>query len=448
MKDALNIKLAAVLALGLASAGRGQAEGSFSVDGLMVDSSSGETPAPSASPFETPDLRRAPPPPPEPMLRSMPGPPVTPHETPLTGNMPPSGRALERLQAAELYAGGKEWARALEAIQEGIQLAPRNILLLRRGGAIAALAGNYMLADDYYRMLMALQPNNMEFINARVAVLLRMRRFMDAQPLADQAVRMASKDPWGRLNHACLRLAMGVEPAQPEYWQTLSLNQIQQMASWLNADRSEYESFLLPGGYTRLCALVLGDRAADRIADLFPVFQRYAKANASKEWDGALSLLEEMKGLGLAGLGPQMEQARLLVEKGEKARAMEIMAALAQTYSDQIDVLYNYAYTLILDGQYDRALPVLDRTVQLFPEAFQAVLARACVLGELGRVSEAWPILEGLMKTRGAETRAAFQDDAPYMRALRTDPRFRALMMTRTRASTNAPVRAGHSGGF
>lgn len=397
------------------------APSAFFVDGLAVDESpliGGEA----LSSSRALSLRDSRPPP---LMSPITGPEIRPAGT--APMVAPRGEALQFLRLAELAAARQEWASALRAIQQGVWLEPHNTLLLTRGAALAALNRDYNLADDYYRRLLALFPDNLAYLNGRAAVLLRLRRLSEAQRLLDRAASIHPQDLMTRFNRACLRIARGDGGDDPS-WEQLQTGELLMVTNWLDADRGEFEAVLGREGYARLCEILVGPGSAEKVRSLVPLLTRAMRAGAAGEWEQAARALREAKEMGLPAMGLDMSLAQALFEQGQRDEARALMQQLAERYPGHVEVLYNYAYILIQENAFEQALAVLERAQAAAPNHALVTFARACMLAETGRIEEAWPLLTHLIRAQPAETRTWLQGDYPYLRRIQADPRYAHLL--------------------
>lgn len=397
----------------------------YYVDGMLVDqykeADPGASPALPASPMSLRDT-----PAPAPSVRPSVAPPA-----PAAGvALPPAGKALEHLRAANVFAEKKDWAKALDEVQKGLEIDPQNGLLLRRGAAIAALAKNYTAADDYYRRLLMADPSSVVFMNGRASVLLRLKQFVPAQVLTDRALELQPGDLLARFNRLLLKAARG-ESLQGESWADLFTFDVAQVANWLDADRADFLLLMPEEQFYLVCDTVLGPGLGVKLPDVVAILRRLGQAERLQQWDKVLAILEESRAMGLQALGLEMDRARAIMEQGDREQARTIMKDLSERFPETAQVLYNYAYTLVEDGEYKAALELLDRAYAKMPKHPQIVFARACMLAENGRLDEAWPILTGLIRDYPAEARTWLQEEDPYLAKIKADPRYPELLATR-----------------
>lgn len=424
MKQAMGMILGVAVLAGAALA-QEQAGNPYYVDGMLVDQynqSTEKAPVPEAG-ANPMSLRNAP-------AAPSPRPTAAPPPGASGVALPPAGKALENLRAANVYAEKKEWGKALDEVQKGLEVDPQNALLLRRGSAIAALAKNYTAADDYYRRLLMADPNSVAFMNGRASVQIRLKQFVPAQVLTDRALELQPGDLLARFNRLLLKVIRG-EPLAGEAWNNLLTFDVAQVANWLDADRADYLELMSEEQFTLACDTLLGAGVSGKMPGVVDVLRRLGQAQRLQQWDKVLAILEEARGLGLQAMGLDMDQARAVMELGDREKARTIMKDLSERFPEHAQVLYNYAYILIEEASYAEALALLDRAYEKIPNHPQIAFARACMLAENGRIDEAWPLLTALIRDYPSETRTWLQEEDPYLAKIKADPRFTELLATR-----------------
>lgn len=416
-----------ILLAGLAAPAQEQAGNPYYVDGMLVDQYKQSDPEEAAAPVAGPNtmsLRDAP------AAGGAPQPSVAPAPKAPGVALPPAGKALEHLRAANMFVEKKEWDKALEEIQRGLESDPQNALLLRRGSAVAALAKNFTAADDYYRRLLMVDPNSVAFMNGRASVQIRLRQFVPAQVLTDRALELQPGDLLARFNRLLLKVIRN-EPLEGESWSDLLTFDAAQVANWLEADKADYLQMMSAEQFALACQTALGAGLGDKLSDAVGVLRRLGQAQRLQQWDKVLAIVQEARGMGLQAMGLEMDQARAVMEQGDRDQARSIMKSLSERFPEHPQVLYNYGYILIEDGSYAEALALLDRAYAKIPNHPQIAFARACMLSENNRIDEAWPILAGLIRDYPAETRTWLQEEDPYLAKIKADPRYQELLATR-----------------
>lgn len=390
----------------------------FYVDGLLadtLDTEGGKEP----QYFRT-DLKRYP------LVDAKRKPLTAPGMTPMpfSINLPPRGEAMRNLQAADTYALQRDWNRALAEVQRGLEIDPGNMLLLRKGAALAALARKFGVADDYFRRVVEGAPNNVAFVAGRAGVLVRLLRFKEAQALVDRALELDARYLAARFNRACLRIAGGEGPIAGDEWDDSTTEEIVTLANWLDADREDYTRALSEAGYAALCDLVVGPGTRERLRDIAGGIGKAAAAYAAGRWGDCEAALQGVQALGARGMGLQMDVGRCKYEKGEHEAAAAILKELAAKYGQLPIVLFNYAYVLIHTGRYADAALVLEKARAIDPIDTKTAFALACAYAGGGKINQAWPILSELAASNPTTFSEWMEGDEPYLKVIRGDPRY------------------------
>ncbi|MFH0953982.1 MAG: tetratricopeptide repeat protein [Verrucomicrobiota bacterium] len=416
-----------LLAAGVCPPGAGRADvvgeqpdSIFYVDGLLADSLDTKVEK-NAEPFR-PELKRYP------LVDVRRRPMYAPTARPFSFsvNMPPQGLALRHLRMADTYTRQMDWGRALYEVQQGLELEPNNLLLLRKGAAVAALARKFGVADEYFRRVLKSYPDNVPFLAGRSGVLIRLLRFSDAQAAVDRALQLDPRYLAARFNKVCLQIANGATPAAGE-WNELNNDEVGQVANWLDADQQDYLAALSDQGFTMLCNTVLGEGTRERLRDIVNGLKKAGTALAAGQWGEAEVALQGVKQLGLRAMGPDMDIGHCRYEKGEREAALAVLQALAGRYPENTEILYNYAFVLLNAGQYQPAATLLDKAHKGLPANRQIAFALACAYAGQGQMDKVWPIVAKLAESKAGELDDWLAGEEPYLRAIRENPRYAEL---------------------
>ncbi len=411
--------------------GRAQSDSVFSVDGLMVDDLGTRPPPAGQKVVPLSQLQKIAPP-----FENKPG--AVLNVEPVQINLPPQGKAMDHLEAADVYARQKDWKKAFHEIQQGLDIEPDSLLLIRRAAVYAALSKNFGVADEYFRRFVGKNPRNVAFLTGHAGVLIRLLRFDEAEELAGRALAIDPHDLTARFTIACVKVAKGMDIAAGE-WDGLSVAELSQVANWLDADRDDYVAALSAKGFTRFCNIVLGPESSEHVRDIIHLLDKTAGALNDKRWDEANDSILKLKALGVNSMGLRMEMGRIQYEKNDYEGARETLKAVADRYPEKPVVLYNYAYVLINTEYYDDAIKVLERAAQLDPEAGQITFALACAYAGQGKLDQAWPLLSDLADSHSNEFDEWMKGDRPYLRAIRESPPYKELMAKRQKAVSPTP---------
>jgi len=429
----MNQHLIQALAIGLLtlvgglSAGRAelvarQPESIFDVDGLMVDYSEPE-------PVATNEVLRA-------GIKQYPlmdvrKPIMTPRpsriRSPLQGSGVSQGAARANIQAADAYAKAQNWARALAEVQQGLELDPNNLDLVRKAAAFAALARKFGVADEYFQRVLAANPDSLAFLAGRAGVLIRLLRLKEADELVQKALAINPTFLAARFDGLCVQIARGDTDIPDGGWNMLNTDSVVELANWLDADKQDYVNALTAEGYTRLCGIVLGPGTDARMTEIVGYLKNASLASSAGQWGAAEEALSKVKTAGVRAIGIEVDIGRCLYQKGDKAAALAHFKALADRYPQAGSVLYDYAYVLINLELYSEASAVLERVCEMSPQDGQAAFALACTYAARGQMDKTWPILTRLASSHAGEMVVWMTGDKPYQQAIRKDPRYAGL---------------------
>ncbi len=400
----------------------------FNVDGLMADSM--EKDLQSTGQYFNAELKRYP------LVETAPKrlmpPPVSPV---LRASAPPQGKAMEHLRNAEVFVNQQDWALALNEIQQGLEADPNNMVLVRRGAAVAALARKFGVADEYFRRVVEANPVNLPFLVGRAGILFRLLRLDEADALVQRALAIDPKYLTARFNKACIQVARGDTDIDRAAWGSLATEGALQIANWLDADRQDYVSVLGEEGFKTLCDVVLGEGTAAHVPEFISAVKEERTAAAAKKWDEAIAAAKKAQALGAKAMGLEMDISRFVFEKGDVVAARNTLKSLSERYPESSMVMYNYAFILIRLKQYGEAGRLLEKARTLVPKDDQVAFALACVYAATGSVDQVWPLISQVAFSEPDNLREWVQGDEDYLKAIREDPKFKDLLSTADRGS-------------
>jgi tetratricopeptide (TPR) repeat protein len=271
----------------------------FTIDGLMVDRLETDE---GRKKFFRAEIQRFPlvePKPPSarsPMRLQAPG----------TLPMPPHGRATDRVRAAETWAAQQEWNRALYEIQQGLDLEPNSLFLIRKGAAIAALARKFGVADEYFRRVLEAEPANVYFLAGRAGVLIRLLRFREAGECVRRALAVDPRSLSARFNETCLEVERSEKPPPRGDWEEMSARDLTEVSNWLDADRSDYVAALTEDGFKTLCDVLLGYGTAEHLKEIVDLLRKGLMSFQARQWADAEATLLKVRKLGVRVLSLDM----------------------------------------------------------------------------------------------------------------------------------------------
>lgn len=339
---------------------------------------------------------------------------------------PPASPELEEIDRLLLGARAEDARAALASLLAGRPDAPD---VLRRAAVTAFAAGDYQAAAMRFMEWRRIQPDSPEAAAGQCAALLRYRRLDEVAAVLRP---VAAKHPHHLLvqYYAVLLRAAGVLEAQPARWQPLrlSLADAQVLASLLAADRADLDRVLPPAVFGTACAELLGEGTHRRLNEARAALTEGAQALQRGDWASVRRELGRAREAGVATLGVRMEHARSLFETGEAAEARAELDALAAEFPGDGPLRYNLGFVLLKMGDAEAAAEALRIALQAMPGHAQAQFALACALAGAGRADEAWAELEPVAARHPDDLRGWMEGDAPYLQALRDDPRVAALL--------------------
>lgn len=396
-------------------------ESIFLVDGLMV----GEklTPPPEVQVF-TGELKKYPLVDVKPAFRF-----TAPYMT--DNNRPVSFRRLEvfeRQRSAEAYMDEKDWDQALAEIQRALVVDPDDLTLVQRAAALAALARKFGLAEVYFRRYVSMNPNSIQYLVGWAGVLIRLYRFDEADSVLKRALQLRPDDLGARFNSACIVVLKDRTELIRQDWLVSTTSELEMMANWLDADRSDLLSVMGEDKFKTFCGIILGKGTDERLREIVGLLREFRNANQMRNWALIEQLVERGRVLGLHEAGLSLDLGHAVYEMGEHETAKNLMRDLADQYPKSVSMLYNYGFVLIMEKDYPRASMTLEKAVRLSPQDGQLAFALVCAYAGQGAMDRAWPILEELARKYPQNMEGWMEGNQPYLLAIRNDPRYDKLM--------------------
>lgn len=149
----------------------------------------------------------------------------------------------------------------------------------------------------------------------------------------------------------------------------------------------------------------------ERFAKLSP--NQVASAAAKERIENIRSMMPKVMEREVPDLDAELprlvsaERVQLLLEMGRAEEAVKRAESHLKTYPNDPEIRNNYAELLIMHSDHERAIKVLDRTLEIDPDNAFASAVRCRVLTILGRVDEA--LVESEKLTSSLEFRRASQ---------------------------------------
>lgn len=396
----------------------------FYMDGLAVDRLAG-TEAERAS-YEEIDMpifelkpipRRAPPLPPPALVR--------PPER--GGTTIPATQVQVHMERGAEYFQASRWQDALSEFLQADSLAPNNPAIMERVAVAAALTRNYDTAEIYFTRYLEANPDRITHLTGLAGVLVRQGDYRRARDILDRVIASEPDHISAHLNLLLIEYATGGHITSAFDWSHLSLRDTISVAQWLRGDRAELESLVSADVYRALVERALG-RGAYGHLDIIPdQLFAYVDATQNNHRDEARRVLLRILDYGVRNRGTLSEMAHLHLLAGEYRESMDIMAVLAERYPDTPRISYNYGLTLVKNERYAEAIDAFEREMAVDPDYPDARFALACAFAGLGRMDEAWPVLQKLAADYPGRMAEWVEGDDAYLVAIRSDPRYEDL---------------------
>jgi predicted Zn-dependent protease len=337
----------------------------------------------------------------------------------------------ERLRAAQVYADDGRWLEALREYRALMALHPDNAGYQESAALTAALAGQYGSAEALFREVVQRQPDNINYLNAWAAVLLKMNR---AEP-ASQVLRQAQRLQEDHLMTATYRVIAAVLADRPvpnaDGWRFRSLNELAQVARELSDPTEGWAAVLGQARFADVVRVTVGGVAAHQLPLQARVLQAAAAALAAEEWARADRLLDDAIARTADRPMLVLEQARARLRAGDAAAGVALAERVEVAYPDHPQVAYGMGYLLMYAGRYAEAVSRFERTVAADPERGLYRFALACALANAGQVDVAWPYLQQLAQTEPQQLDVWVRGEVEYLQVIQMDPRYPALMRMR-----------------
>lgn len=339
---------------------------------------------------------------------------------------------MRRQRAAEMHFRDRRWESALREYQQLMRLQPGHLPYIERGAVVATLAGRYASADAYFYDVVRMKPEDPNYWAAWANVLIRLVRFDDADEKLEEALSLDPDHLMARHLQLILQVVKG-RPVDFEYWEHRPLRQILEVTEWLAADADEWQRVLGPDSFRHVVRTALADLPVDRLSEFHRTLRRAVPYLGRKEWQSAYAILTEAQALGANLPLLQMERIRCLIEAGDAQEALLMAESLMADRASSPDLAYGYGFILIKAGEYKRAVDILMELAREVPDRPDVQFALACALAGEGRLDVGWPILEKLAQGHPDRFPSWMDGDAPYLIAIRSDPRYQNLSRTPSR---------------
>lgn len=339
----------------------------------------------------------------------------------------PDDEVARRRLAAELHYEEGCLESALEEYQRLMRLRPGYAPFVVRAALLATMLKQYNVADTYFEELDRSISLRADHLAAWGNVLIHLARYSDAENVLERALQMEADHATAHYQILMLHVVTGAEMNE-HYWRYRTLPELVSVAGWLVDDAMDRRRIMDADQQRRLIRAVLGDVRARDVESVRRALRSAQLQLNSEAWEEAYALLGEARALGADRPFIKLEQIRSLVEQGGHVEAVQRADALMPTHDYPPAMQYGYGYILIKAGEYDRAAQVLEALSPEFAEQWRARMALAYAWAGAGRMDEAWPILAAMSERFPNRFPEWMEGDTPYLDAIRSDPRFPALL--------------------
>lgn len=344
-----------------------------------------------------------------------------------------------RIERAERFINQGEWEKARFEIEEALEEYPDNPHLLRRAAVLAALAGKYVAADEYFRRYNAVDPYNVTYITGWADVLIRLARYEEAWDLIRKAVEQEPGYMPARFDYTLLRILRNELEGVEKDWLSVPVESLPDLCSLIQLQQKDIEPLVGEDVFALLVDIVLGTGSLKHLTQISHLASKAVEHVRRAEWDQAEKTLVELAKYGLRTYQVQTRRSFCLYQMGKLREAAAILARLCRQYPQDGGLWYNLGFILAGMEKYAQGEVVFRKALELMPDYADARFALACMLAGQGKMDEAYQILEQLAETEPRKMPIWLHGDASYLVAIRSDPRFDSL---RRRAAAAAQRKA------
>ena len=338
-----------------------------------------------------------------------------------------SGELGSRIARAERFLNEGQWDRARLEIEEALEDYPDNPYLLRRAAALAALAGKYVAADEYFRRYYAIDPYDVTYLTAWADVLIRLNRFEEAWSLIARALEEDISYLPARFDYTLLRILRNDLEHIEEDWELVPPEMVRELCRLIQLQREEIEPLVGEAAFRLLADVTLGTGTLDQVEQIEKRVQEALRLLQAADWPAAEKALSDLRRFGLRSYKLEVRRSFCLFQMGEQRKAAAVLAQLCRRHPEDGSLWYNLGFILAKMGRYPQAELVFRKAVKLSPDNDDARFALACTLAGQNKMEESFQILNQLAESRPERMYVWLRGDAPYLRRIREDPRFNEL---------------------
>ncbi len=305
---------------------------------------------------------------------------------------------------------------------------PNETRNIRGLASLYAMTGKFDRAARNFARYLEKKPSDISFLAGFAHTLFCLARFDDAQSALRRAMELNPRFLPAQYTLTCLNIATnGPILRTRAFWHTTGISEKEQLAGWLQNDRTPLRHVLGTKGYDLLCEMAIGAGSAGNLLLIPDSLAEARAAFARQEWKKALVYYELAEGYGVDGLSVKQQLARCLFETGRGPEALQRMQRLAAQNPDAAEVWYNLGYLLINSKQGAAATLAFREASRLAAAVPEYQFALACALAGDGKMDDAFAILLPLHGKFSARFSMWMEGDSDYLVAIRADPRYAKL---------------------
>jgi tetratricopeptide (TPR) repeat protein len=332
------------------------------------------------------------------------------------------------LRMAEFYFREGQLPQALAEYRRLMQMQPNRPVHVLRAALLSVMMEDYEAADKLFARLSgpgAIQP---QYLTTWGGVLIRLGRFDEAAEKLAAALVEVPDFRLAKYKQLILAVA-GERTVNEDYWRYRSVAELAEVAGWMVGDAASLTTLFGETVMARIVQSALGSAVS---LDSLPVIQEtlYEANSLLKDaaWESAYEKIVVAQELGVNRPFLDLERMRCLWESGEAEAALALLADLREQFGDHPELVQSYSYVLIKAGRYEDAIEALSAVEEELPGQWHIRMARGYAFAGAGRIDEAWPIIEQMAENFPEQFPEWMAIDAPYVEAIRQDPRFPELI--------------------
>lgn len=289
---------------------------------------------------------------------------------------------------ALVFVERKDYAKALQLLQQALQPTPRDPTLRNALGNVLQLMGDWSGAEQAYRQVLAVEPRHAGAYNNLGMALVQLNRDEDALAAFDATLKLAPRDVktaklrasalerLGRVGEA-LDAVSRIVLAQPSDMDALQARGV------LHARLGQFDNAV--ADFSRVAA------ARPQFAGIYVVLARALHSSGRvNEAIGALQAAREIQ----EEPGPLLELAEMLLDARRPAEALDAARRAKALGSDAPQLSYVLGTAEIETGDVRRGEEELRRAVARDPQSADALNNLGGALRILGRVDEAYEAIK------------------------------------------------------